>query len=113
MAAFNFKNPVFHPGLNVTVRAGDEYAHHPHIKPGEIVTLNCPDQSRDCGRALIIATLFYETLGDVPRDLLAFEHMPSCRHDIDELQRQLVANYGEDYGPGVTLIFFYCPFDGN
>ncbi len=106
----NFKNPVFRPGLNVTVRAGDEFDDHPSVKPGATVTLACPERGLECGTALIVAAEHFESAAAIPRDLLLFEHVPACRDDPEELDRQLIDCYGKDYGPGVTLIFFYFPF---
>ncbi len=106
----DFRNPVFHPGLNVTVRAGDEYVDHPTVKPGATVTLGCTERGLEFGPALIVSTQHFESVAAVPPSLLLFEHVPTCRDDPAELHRQLTDCYGTDYGPGVTLVFFYHPF---
>ena len=111
MNVLEFRNPVFHPGLNVTVRAGNEFVNHPSVKPGVTVTLQSPGGNEKYGYALIVATKHFPSVAAIPPDLLRFEHMPTCRSDTAELDRQLVKSFGPDYGPDVTLIFFYYPFN--
>lgn len=105
-----FRSPEFQPGLNVTVRPVEEYADSPDVKPGATVPLVARETGRELGRALIVSVQTFSSMARVPRHLLAFEHVAACRNDPDEVARQLLECYGPDYGPAVTLVFFWYPF---
>jgi hypothetical protein len=68
----DFRNPIFHPGLNLTVRVGDEFLDHPTVRPGVTVTLTCSERGIECGPALIVTIEHYGAVAAFPRDVLRF-----------------------------------------
>lgn len=99
-----FKNPVFNPGVNVTVRLGDKWFGSTGAR--NIHPVHNTETSQQVGLARIV-TVFLSKLGDIPMGILALEHDPSCvtREGIlAEMQRVYAPTVGPD--DLVTVILF-------
>lgn len=97
-----FGNPVFHNGLNLTVRVGTKWG---VIKPGDLFLLHDVDGTL-VEHAIAIAAV---TIDAIDEDNLAralyFEHDPKCRKP-EGLNRELTVHYGEWEYP-LTLVWFW------
>ena len=71
MRRMAFRRPVFHPGLNFTVRPGEEWA---DLKVGEIIELDGP-----CWCLGMVTQVLKCRLMDIPNFVLEREHDPDCR----------------------------------
>lgn len=96
-----FKNPVFHKGLNVSVRNGPKWGFL--VSPGDEVTLQ-ETGGEVKGTATIILTQTRK-FDELPECWLKYEHDPNCR-TLDGLEKELFRVYGDSFGPDVTVIFF-------
>lgn len=70
-----FQNPVFHPGLNVTVRQGSKWM---QVVVGETIILREAKDKRFLGAGVVVgkALLPVEL---VPESFLQYEHDPACQ----------------------------------
>lgn len=94
-----FQNPVFHPGLNVTVRNGRKWA---DLRPGDLLDVQAADGTSVCqGRSLFTWT---GAVDDIPSYYLKFEHDPQCQ-SREGLRSVLGEVYGA-VGPEVTVVGF-------
>ncbi|MEK7191970.1 MAG: hypothetical protein AAB646_00440 [Patescibacteria group bacterium] len=97
-----FQNPVFHQGLNVTVRNGDKW-----MRPNVGDKLSIKETGKDAvisegvviGKALLPIRL-------VPETLLQYEHDPSCRNLTGLLteMKRVYPDFSED--SLVTVLLF-------
>jgi len=71
MKRMAFMRPVFHPGLNFTVRLGEEWA---DLKVGEIIELNAPVWCLG-----FVTHVIKCYLGEIPEFVFEKEHDPDCR----------------------------------
>jgi len=96
-----FVNPVFHDGLNITVRHGDKWAEMARI--GDVLEI----EGNDGPISAPITGLFLTMLDDIPAGLLPLEHDADARTH-DGLRRILDEIYGptEDGTRLVTVVFF-------
>jgi len=70
-----FKNPVFHDGVNVTVRHGDKWLHK--VAVGDRVQIAQTDGD-DLGEAMVCG-LLYLPARLIPQEVLDLEHDPKCK----------------------------------
>ena len=100
-----FQNPVFHDGLNVTIRKGDAWANSLDTEPF-VYESGTKDERDYIGEARIVGVLKCP-LFQVPAQVLKLEHDPACRTKkgiLAELQRI----YGKiSETSEVTVLFFY------
>jgi len=96
-----FSNPIFHTGINVTVRSGYKWAD----SLNEIVEVGDTDGLADLRSAHILGVLTTK-LNKIPESILAQEHDPSCR-TLDGIITEMKRVYGDiaDDAP-VTVLFF-------
>ena len=71
MRRMEFKRPVFSPGINFTVRLGEEWA---NLKVGEVIELEAPAWCLG-----LVTHIIRCQLVDIPRFVLEKEHDPNCR----------------------------------
>lgn len=129
MLKMQFCNPVFQPGLNMTVRAGSKWAEFKVINdigvgltiPGAPILLEGKEtqgkpreaefvvSTYPVGQGLLIGASEFDTLKDIPLDLLAFNHDPNCR-DHEGLQAAIDAHYGDHCRDGYTVVFFWADY---
>jgi hypothetical protein len=99
-----FINPVYHQGLNVTVRRGIKW--YDKAKIGDKVWINqtgnnCPEIDG------IIVGLKYEQFLYLRKDELAFEHDPDCK-DISGLRKAMIRAYPDfTDDEDVTVLSFW------
>jgi len=97
-----FSNPVFHDGINVTVRRGYKWAD----AMGEVVDVVNTD---DTGKPIMaqILGVFITKLNTIPESILQHEHDPTCRtlHGIAKEMRNVYGDDVKDDEP-VTVLFF-------
>jgi len=94
-----FKKPVFHDGLNITVRNGDAWS---SLILGEKVVLRQTDgEIYNTGTVILTHRTRIDKLPDC---WLKFENDPACTTK-DGLKETLNQLYGE-WGPTLTVIFF-------
>jgi hypothetical protein len=97
-----FQNPVFHPGLNVTVRNGDKWM-KVDIGDSLVIKETGKDQQIAHGKVIGKALLPIKLIPDA---LLQYEHDPSCRNLaglISEMKR-VYPDFSE--GNLVTVLLF-------
>jgi len=97
-----FSNPVFHDGINVTVRNGYKWAD----ALGEIVDVMNTDGVSAPEMAHVLGVLTTQ-LDKIPESILEHEHDPSCRTlaGIAKEMRKVYGNQIQDNEP-VTVLFF-------
>lgn len=97
-----FSNPVFHSGINVTVRNGYKWAD----ALGNIVNVGDTDGLADLRPAHILGVLTTK-LNKIPESILAQGHDPSCR-TLDGIITEMKRVYGDDLADDapVTVLFF-------
>lgn len=98
-----FTNPIFHKGLNLTVRRGEKWKD----KIGDVVIedTNNPDYKID-GKIILTEPKTLNLLEKEPHKLLKLEHDPSCRN-VDGLRKELKRVYGDiDDNERLTLVWF-------
>jgi hypothetical protein len=103
-----FKNPVFDPGVNVTVRLGTKWFNR--IGPEQIVEVRRynSDGIADYLFDGFIVDVIKSKICDIDEDILAQEHDPGCR-TIRGLVEELKRVYPKEQINGrttVTIIFF-------
>ena len=99
-----FSAPEFHPGLNVTVRNGTQWAGM--LKPGGYIELAGTD-GVDYGCAIVAAVERVSAV-ESPQDLarwLPFEHALDCR-TYEGLAIALDRAYPDGWGPDLTVVAF-------
>lgn len=97
-----FQNPIFHDGINVTVRSGYKWAN----ALGEIVDVVSTDGKREPVMGHILGVLTTK-LNKIPESILIHEHDPACR-DLNGITTEMRRVYGgelKDDAP-VTVLFF-------
>jgi len=100
-----FQNPVWHPGLNVTVRLGDKWA--------RIMDSGCKEvEIKKTGSDEVLAKAKLKTYAKIPFSLiptqwLEAEHDPKCR-DMHGLRQEMINAYGGkfDDDADVTVLWF-------
>jgi len=105
MHALEFRVPLFHEGLNVTVRLGEKYFHT--LDAGDRILLSSRDARPQCRRAELIDVRM-RVVSTIPNVWLKYEHDPACRTP-DGLLEELKQVYGRDSVTSdswVTLILF-------
>lgn len=101
-----FDNPVFHEGLNVTIRLGLDW--HDRVKIGDylhVLDTNAKTENVEFLNDLIVGTVaFVMTVRwrDLPECLLQFEHDEKCQTK-EGLRRVLMDAYDELRMPGRVL----------
>ena len=99
-----FSNPVFHDGINVTVRNGYKWAD----ALGEIVDVVDADavEPEEPMMAHVLGVLTMQ-LDKIPESILEHEHDPNCRTPEGILQ-EMQSVYGDDLQEDapVTVLFF-------
>lgn len=97
-----FSNPVFHDGINVTVRNGYKWAD----SLGEIVEVVDTEQTQEPTMAHVLGVLITK-MNKIPESILQHEHDPSCR-TIKGITTEMRRVYGEDLKDDapVTVLFF-------
>ncbi len=121
MLTMKFLAATFQPGLNMTVRDGPKWAEL--IVPGAPLMLQGvqpftgakgvqQDSHYPAGQGLLLSTAQFDTLKDIPADLLAFNHDPFCR-EFDGIKAALDASYPNGHGKhGYTVVFFWADYRG-
>lgn len=96
-----FSNPVFHDGINVTVRRGYKWAD----AMGEVVDVVNTDGTGKPIMAQILGVLTTK-LNTIPESILQHEHDPTCRtlHGIAKEMRNVYGDDVKDDEP-VTVLF--------
>jgi len=91
-----FQNPVFHKGLNCTVRRGYKWA---NLKIGEVVLLNETKEA-------VIEKLLVARFGDVKNEDIEYEHDPICRRkeSLFKVLSEIYPNFTWD--TVITIIYF-------
>lgn len=98
-----FQNPIFHKGLNVTVRNGDTWM---KVSIGDTLVIKETGKEQlvttatVVGKALLCVKL-------VPESVLQYEHDPSCRNLAGLLleMKRVYSNFSEDNL--VTVLLFH------
>ena len=100
-----FGNPVFHRGINVTVRRGDKWLRNYLQGVRDVVLTDKDDKPVGEGFIQEVAYMPFNMVG-VP--YLGKEHDPSCV-TYNGLLQGMRAAYGEDFSEdeSVTVIQFY------
>ncbi len=102
-----FLTPEFHPGINLTVRAGRKWR---KAQCGDqLFLLETGEEHCIRGRAIVVSVVS-TTYGQIPHTVLALEHDPACR-TREGLTAAMRRAY-PDAGPildndEMCLIFFY------
>jgi hypothetical protein len=105
LLTIEFDNPVFHDGVNVTVRAGDKWVKR--LRLGDYfvpVKAGCVDDA-PCHINCVIG-LFYCPVDELPDGLLVHEHDPACR-TREGLEAELERIYGNAKNRLVTAIVWH------
>jgi hypothetical protein len=97
-----FSNPVFHDGINVTVRKGYKWAD----AMGEVVDVMNTDGTGEPIMAHVLGVLTTQ-LDKIPESILMHEHDPECRtlRGITKVMREVYGDEVKDDEP-VTVLFF-------
>jgi len=97
-----FSNPVFHDGINVTVRNGYKWAD----AMGEIVDVVDTDGEIEPVMAHVLGALTTQ-LNKIPESILQHEHDPKCR-TLEGITKEMRNIYGDDLAEDapVTVLFF-------
>ena len=106
-----FDNPVFHGGVNITVRDGAKWANT--AKMGDILWVIEPDDDERQGftKNGEVCGILHAPLDDIPAGLHKLNHDPKCRTKAG-IKAELDRIYGANPWPGhrmVTVLFFYNP----
>lgn len=102
-----FKNPVFHSGLNITVRDGVKWGRLDDTRGlVEEVSLRDTDSGRLVANGAIFGRLVLRQ-DQIPQQVMALNHDPACRTPKG-LEAAMQAAYGDDrHEMGfVTVLFF-------
>ena len=75
-----FGNPVFHSGLNFTVRDGGDYCKKKNFKVGELIEMY--DTKDEYLGMCVITHKLICTMQDLPPFVFAKEHDPGCKNPI-------------------------------
>ena len=89
-----FGNPVFHAGLNFTIRDGADYFKKKGLKVGELIEMY--DTKNEYLGYCSISHKMICTLQDVPPFVFAKEHDPECKNPI-VLMDVLESVYGRQF----------------
>lgn len=96
-----FQNPVFHDGINVTVRNGYKWAD----TLGEIVEVVDTEQTQEPEQAHVLGVLTMK-LNTIPESILELAHDPKCR-DLKGIMIEMKRIYGDIANDApVTVLFF-------
>lgn len=105
-----FKEPDFHPGLNMTLRRGPKWA---DLKPGDELALSSEDPGDSLLTVILkkveVVAVWEGPFSDLPDTWLRFEHSPACR-DREELKVCMDATYGNGSKweeECVAILFWY------
>lgn len=72
-----FKRPLFHVGLNLTVRLGGKW--YRDTRPGDrLIIVDTEEQDKEILRTRVLFTT-HGPLNEIPEAWLRYEHDPSCR----------------------------------
>lgn len=97
-----FSNPVFHDGLNVTVRNGDKWM---KVSPGDSLDIKETGQDAVIRNGAVVGKALIP-FGLVPENWLALEHDPSC-HALAGLLAEMKRVYpGFNENSMVTVLIF-------
>lgn len=77
LETLRFVNPVFHPGVNCTVRLGEKWKLR--VSPGDFVWLEQTDSPPDHTRLGLIKAIAICQLGDIPLSIFEIMHDPGSR----------------------------------
>lgn len=108
MRRMAFVRPFFHPGLNFTIRLGEEWA---DLKVGEIIELDGP-----CWCLGMVTQVLKCRLMDIPNFVLEKEHDPDCRTFdgliavLREVYPELQEKEGEEIESEVVTCIGFRPF---
>lgn len=102
MRRMAFMRPVFHPGLNFTVRLGEEWA---DLKVGEIIELDGP-----CWCLGFVTHVIKCHLGEIPEFVREKEHDPDCRtlDGLIAVLREVYPELREREGEGIESEVVTC-----
>lgn len=96
-----FNNPVFHDGINITVRNGYKWAD----ALGEIVEVVDTEITQEPRLAHVLGVLTVK-MNKIPESILAQEHDPKCR-DLKGIMLEMKRIYGDiKNDTPVTVLFF-------
>ena len=87
-----FQNPVFHDGINVTVRNGDKWARK--LKLGDHLMPTRTGETPPYDSQNRVIGIYYCSLDELPATVLRQEHDPKCR-----TKSGLAAELDSVYGP--------------
>ena len=71
-----FSNPVFHEGVNVTVRKGDKWM---KANVGDTLIIKDVGKNQQVAKGTLVGQAYLPLLL-IPESWLAFEHDPGCRN---------------------------------
>ena len=100
VGVMNFKKPVFHPGMNTTVRRGGKWA---DLKPGMLLRIAVDGGTIDVPVCRVLLSKFgYLHEADV-RD----EHDPACRSLTGLLDEMCRCYHGFGLQDDIVAVTFY------
>ena len=91
-----FRNPIFHNGINCTVRRGYKWA---NLKIGEKILLNT-------GEEVTIEKLIVCRYKDIKKSDLKYEHDPNCRVKTGLFKTLCDIYPNFDMNTVVTIVYF-------
>lgn len=116
MELLKFKNPIFHDGLNVTVRLGTKwdkffYKHNSNLDPKGVMLA---DENNNTVKPGVIEAVNVNYFTKISNATLKLEHDPLCR-DLNGLYKAMKAAYGDRFTANslVTIVFFSVNGDTN
>jgi hypothetical protein len=108
MLQLKFVNPVFHDGLNTTVRLGTKWsdALDDNLDEPVEVEIAHPDGT-STGVVGVIEEVQLLYFSEIPQTALELEHDPTC-HNLQGLYKAMKTAYGDDFHAGslVSIVYF-------
>ena len=102
-----FRVPLFHEGLNVTVRRGRKW--FDSVRSGDKLRVLAADTGMFHREVSVVLAVLFPHLDEVPEFLLRFEHDEPCRTReglVAELDR--VYGVGQWEGHGLTVLLLWA-----
>lgn len=95
-----FSSPVFHDGLNCTVRLGEEWKNK--LKVGDEFIVETPEKTL----TMEVTNIKVSKFSDLTEDDIKYEHEPSCRtlEGLKKEMREIYPNMTDD--SVFTVVYF-------
>jgi hypothetical protein len=99
-----FSAPIFHTGLNSTVRAGDKWM---KVSVGDTLIIKEACKAQIVARGVVLGKAFLP-FGLIPASWVAYQHDPACR-TLPKLFDKMRELYPEFAGNSLVTVLLFDP----